>query len=1599
MNKLTRGLMSGASLAALSLGSISVAEAGNITISASSGAVQVTAAQVYSFIEVTGTGTVNGDITNDGVVGVGNAFGIEVLNGGKVLATTVAAGSIVNNNLVIATRTGIFVGSAAEVDGNIVNNGTLVVSNNAAAGIAVVGILDNGGLVGGVTNNSEIIVAGMGTAGASFIGVEQNGTHADFTNNGLLKVTGGGAANYVGVSQHASGATAIEASIVNSATGSIKVDVATVDAFGSIATGIDQHANATAGAASVNIDNSGLIEISSVATSPIVPVGVAQATAFIDGGIRQNVHGVGGTTSSVIEASAALTNESTGTINIVAAANVFGLTSARAFAEVDTGISQFAHVTQLGVPAEGDASVALTNDGVITVAARAHATGAAFARAFASISGSGVFQWADLGDNSTVTLTNSLGATLNVDATAGASALLHADATAEISQGIGQFATAGGDKDSGNVTLTNDGTLNILASASANAGTDAFALAFIRTAVSQVAFASSMNVVLNNTGTLNVVAQAIAAGTDFASAVATVEFGLFQEADSTGVAGSTATDALTNSGTINIHAVASAHGGTDASAFAENAFAISQEAFNAVTENLSLTNSGTIDILAHAVAAASSVGVATATVTSAIRQSADGDALVGSNNTLTLTNSGTINIHAIATAGGVSSAFAFATVDVGIDQSAYDAFSETVALTNSGTLDILAHALANASGFASASADVDQGIIQSADGDALVAGTTNVSLTNSGTINIHALATANGSSAFAFAFINTGITQDAFDAVTNTVTLTNSGTIDILAQAIAHATGFAFASATVDTGMEQFASGSSLALSSASVSLTNSGTINIHALATATGDGANVLGVGAKAFASVSEGVRQFAEGADASTVTLTNSGLLSIEAQAFASATTAKAIATAKIRSNGIEQEAFALSALGNSAAVSLTNSGTIDVGARATAVGATAATANALLPHNGVNQEAGDADVASVSLTNSGTINIDAVALADPTGRALANAFIATSSDSAGIRQDAFAENLDVSATASLTNSGNINIEASATASGGTSGDANARVHHGITQVADHANAASVTLTNSGTIDIGANAFASGSSAFAHATVTRGIEQFATGDSSLLSTATASLTNSGTINIHAKATAIGGTFASAIVSVSTGVRQEALDAVVKTESFTNSGTFNVSAHASASAVTDAFASAFAWGVFQDATSGVAESFTNSGTFKVTAFAAATAFTTASAQADATGLVVYADPGTVSILNTASGVFDVSAKAVGTTGSATAIGIYVRDPLAGDTLAGTIENDGQMNVTAQAPGDAFAQGISVHADEFTGTITNKGNLHVAAIGAFPTATGIAISSFSTPTGLGVGTIVNDGGTLWAGVSTDGGLTFTRGDAIFVRNAPNTININLKGTAQDGNIYGNIDLAAGDTVTVSSGRTKFDGIVNDNSALVGTLAIAADGTLEFRNGPGADRAVFGVGQSNVAEGPAHAFVDTFTQSGTLELEVTAGPATPLGPALINTAGFVSATNATLGGSVVVALHPGLYGNSTIYQTIFSGTPIAGDWTSLSTASNSVLFTVSENRPTAFEADIVLNRVAFDAVACLTPNEEEVGDGLEGGYKTSGLTPGSTALYE
>src|SRR6516164_9795529 len=83
MNGLARGLLSGASLAALTMATLSAAEAAGLTISSAVSAVTVATAE--DFIVVTGTGHVAGKVTNNGQVGLpGQPVAIHVAGGGIV---------------------------------------------------------------------------------------------------------------------------------------------------------------------------------------------------------------------------------------------------------------------------------------------------------------------------------------------------------------------------------------------------------------------------------------------------------------------------------------------------------------------------------------------------------------------------------------------------------------------------------------------------------------------------------------------------------------------------------------------------------------------------------------------------------------------------------------------------------------------------------------------------------------------------------------------------------------------------------------------------------------------------------------------------------------------------------------------------------------------------------------------------------------------------------------------------------------------------------------------------------------------------------------------------------------------------------------------------------------------------------------------------------------------------------------------------------------------------------------------------------------------------------------------------------------------------
>src|SRR5262249_44707944 len=132
----------------------------------------------------------------------------------------------------------------------------------------------------------------------------------------------------------------------------------------------------------------------------------------------------------------------------------------------------------------------------------------------------------------------------------------------------------------------------------------------------------------------------------------------------------------------------------------------------------------------------------------------------------------------------------------------------------------------------------------------------------------------------------------------------------------------------------------------------------------------------------------------------------------------------------------------------------------------------------------------------------------------------------------------------------------------------------------------------------------------------------------------------------------------------------------------------------------------------------------------------------------------------------------------------ATAVGIFT---LANVEEIGTIINSGQIYASAYASADsgsAHAVGILDLSLINNTHITNTGLINAYAqvpndgLSAF--ATGILISratDIEVPVGVEIDisaqtVITNDGGTIWAGLSTDGGATIQRGNAINLAGIP-----------------------------------------------------------------------------------------------------------------------------------------------------------------------------------------------------------------------------------
>jgi uncharacterized protein with beta-barrel porin domain len=246
----------------------------------------------------------------------------------------------------------------------------------------------------------------------------------------------------------------------------------------------------------------------------------------------------------------------------------------------------------------------------------------------------------------------------------------------------------------------------------------------------------------------------------------------------------------------------------------------------------------------------------------------------------------------------------------------------------------------------------------------------------------------------------------------------------------------------------------------------------------------------------------------------------------------------------------------------------------------------------------------------------------------------------------------------------------------------------------------------------------------------------------------------------------------------------------------------------------------------------------------------------------------------------------------------------------------------------------------------------------------------------------------------------NGTITFANGTAFFLQGgtAINTGTIRVGGQSGavfdvffGSNIFNNngVGVATGGAASLSV-RNTGSAIVNNAGTLDGLITMAGGGGNVLNNSGlitiTDPSAVLTVGNYNI--------VGNFNQtsSGTLGVRVnSAGGADTM---------TLSGT-ASLGGKLAVAVQPGLYGSSTLYAGIISGTAVAGQFAQTQAFAPGgttplAFFTVTPTYNAA-SVDITLNRVGFGSVAGETVNERNVGTALNGVYSTS-LTGNAATLF-
>ncbi|MGN6516603.1 MAG: autotransporter domain-containing protein [Rhizomicrobium sp.] len=1368
MNKLVRRLLSGASLATLQLCAGTAARAAGTTINTTRGAFTVTAGQSFDFIQVTGTGHITGDLTNEGTIGPSGTT-IEVQSGGIV------DGSIVNaaGGHVTATQVGILIHSGASI-GGISNEGHILVSATSNGNRSITGVNYNSGPSAQLTNDGEITVklTGSTTGDNGFalqgFGVFQqaNGgggaVQEALTNNGSIAVTvqainpaqTGVVTNTLkanaasGVFQSLQNFTNGVATLTNNGSIALNAKAAatatggpyTVDATAHI--GMSQNAHGTASSVSLGMTNNGNLSLAATAALKGGAISDA-ANALVSKVFVQ-------TAGDVTAANLTLTNSGTVTLN--AKASLSGSTG-NANAQISRIASQAAN------GGAGSAYESIDNSGTLIANATASINVGSAGKAEAGITG--LFrQGANTAASITQALTNSGNVTIKVQAKAVATDT--AEAGARLDGLIDQAAVGAG---SISQSLTNNGTIALVLGADAS-GVNASAQASTcgcTIAINQFAVGNTASQTLSNSGSISLALNATAVALAAATASAAIGSGLLnQEAHAAQVAqdldnksltvtlgakangaaahatadadgtvllqfatGTNVSQSITNSGSLSLAFAATANGKTEATA---NAFidgaAILQRGFGTTNTTQSLTSNGTIALSFNAAAAApTGPARASALATDAlIEQFSAGSAIKQT------ANSGSLNVSFAATAVAGNGAQANAILRGPlVDQEAHGT-SVVQSLASAGPVVLKLSANATGSQATASAEDTAPLLGQFGTGDKVTQ-----TLSNTGSLTLTGSASAKGNLGSASANMDAIAAQRAGSAidVSQTLTNTNSGTITIglsANAAIAAAATRAVAAARLeDAVFSQSADGGD----HIAQSMTNAGSISLKSFGSISGGGAGELS------AAVGGGLfRQRVDGAATLiSQSLTNSGIIAVQNTGIAKgAHSASVGAFAAIAGQTLTVPGSAVSP---HATVSVSNSGSITIENTATATSPSYADAQANADGFGqrvrVNNAAGG--VMSLSESNDGHIAMTLLANASAPGIAHAIASVTL------FRQDV---RNSPTAAESVSNTGTVSLHLNSMAKSKAAATVVSAVEASVeNDLIDRQQSfgnvnATISFDNSGSIGIQAAATASG---YAHAVASAGmplIFQFAT-NNALVSPGQVAmgLTNSGTIDAAFDLTAKGGA-APRVTETVVAVSQRG-DNVDLVETFDNSGTLKLSG--SAAGIATAAAPAGYMG--------------HDAKIRLTGLYAV-AFGTSEVGHRFGGTTTVSKPATLSATVTNSGTMDVAAVASGRRALAFAYGAVVSAPSrtrrtqtsvsaggvrsrtdqtgsASHAISGSINNSGTLSVSASAPGGrAQAGALIVDSSDADMPVTSSHQIAANASGAIADARGINVAGFAS---------------------------------------------------------------------------------------------------------------------------------------------------------------------------------------------------------------------------------------------------------------------------